>query len=281
MLAVGIVSDASYIEVVWPRSVISYVSIPLGSATIGIVNTAEPSLTNDATQGLRLVAYLRVSSNEQAERGTIEQQRRAITRWAKGHGHKIARFCYDEAVSGKLDAMARPGLTCVVDGLQGGKLDGVVMTKLDRLARELTVQEATLALFWRADARVFTLDAGEVLADDPSDPMRTAMRQMMGVFAQLERGMIRARLEAGKAHKAEQGGYVGGAPRFGTRAERRHLVEVPEEAETVARIVELREAGCSYRQIVAVLNEEGRTTKHGHPWIAPTVRRTYEATKTA
>ena len=66
-----------------------------------------------------------------------------------------------------------------------------------------------------------------------------------------------------------------------SKAERGQLVEVPEEAETVSRIVELREAGCSYRQIVTVLNEEGRTTKHGRPWIAPTVRRTYEATKTA
>ena len=245
------------------------------------MSTVETSPSKDTTQGLRLVAYVRVSSNEQAERGTIEQQKKAIRRWANQHSHKIIRFCCDEAVSGKLDALARPGLACVLDGLQGGKLDGVVMAKLDRLARELTVQEATLALFWRTGAKVLTLDAGEVLADDPSDPMRTAMRQMMGVFAQLERGLIRARLEAGKAHKAEQGGYVGGAPRFGTRAERRHLVEVPEEAETVARIVELREAGCSYRQIVALLNEEGRTTKHDHPWIAPTVRRTYEATRCA
>ena len=33
--------------------------------------------------------------------------------------------------------------------------------------------------------------------------------------------------------------------------------------------------------VVTAYNEEGRTTKHGRPWIAPTVRRTYEATKTA
>ena len=107
--------------------------------------------------------------------------------------------------------------------------------------------------------------------------MRTAMRQMMGVFFQLDRGMIRARLEAGRALKAERGGYIGGAPRFGAKAEGRELVEAPEEAATVGRIVELCGAGHSYREIVEVLNGEGRTTKRGRQWLAPTVRRTYVA----
>ena len=80
------------------------------------------------------------------------------------------------------------------------------MWKLDRLARDLMTQEAALGRVWRHDGRVFTVDKGEILADDPADPMRTAFRQMLGVFAQLERGMIRARMDAGRQAKNERAG---------------------------------------------------------------------------
>src|SRR5207244_11738718 len=92
-------------------------------------------------------------------------------------------------------------------------------SQADRLARTLSVQEAALASVWAQGGRVF-LPEGEVLRDDPDDPMRTAMRQMMGVFSQLERGMITARLRAGRAAKAASGGYAYGSPPFGWRADK-------------------------------------------------------------
>jgi hypothetical protein len=67
-----------------------------------------------------------------------------------------------------------------------------------RLARALTVQEVILAQVWAYCAVMFTTDQGEIFRDDPDDPMRTAMRQMAGVLAQLERGMIAFRLRMGK-----------------------------------------------------------------------------------
>lgn len=82
---------------------------------------------------------------------------------------------------------------------------------------------------------MFTLDAGEVQQDDPDDPMRTALRQMMGVFAQLERGMVTDRLRRGKAAKRAQGGYVGGRVSYGKRPAGDGAVVV-DEAE--ARLVE-------------------------------------------
>ncbi len=85
------------------------------------------------------------------------------------------------------------------------------------------MQEAILAQAWAAGGRVFAADAGEILADDADDPMRIAMRQMMGVFAQLERGMIRARMARGKrragvAREIDQPSWPGpatGRPRLG------------------------------------------------------------------
>jgi DNA invertase Pin-like site-specific DNA recombinase len=101
----------------------------------------------------------------------------------------------------------------------------------------------------------FTADLGEVARDDPDDPMRTALRQMIGVVAQLERGMIAARLRAGRRAKAEVGGYAYGAPRYGLRAEDGVLVADAAEQRAIARARELREDGASLREIAATLVE--------------------------
>jgi DNA invertase Pin-like site-specific DNA recombinase len=70
--------------------------------------------------------------------------------------------------------------------------------------------------------------------------MRTAIRQMRGVFAQLERGLIRQRMANCRREKQAQGGYVAGSPRFGLRAHEKALVVHEEEAAAIARIKALR-----------------------------------------
>ncbi|MEU6768108.1 hypothetical protein ABZ916_37100 [Streptomyces sp. NPDC046853] len=55
---------------------------------------------------------------------------------------------------------------------------------------------------------------GEIMPDDPEDPMRTAMRQMMGAFAQLDRGMPVANSRRGLRIKGEKGEYAYGAPPY-------------------------------------------------------------------
>jgi DNA invertase Pin-like site-specific DNA recombinase len=221
---------------------------------------------------VKLVAHLRVSTDRQAEQGHgLEVQARAIRSWAKTHGHRIVATTRDEGVSGAKDAGDRPGLAEALTIVED-QADGLVVYKLDRLARALTVQEAILAQVWKHRGRVFTVDLGEVLRDDPDDPMRTAMRQMAGVFGQLERAMIASRMRAGRRLKAERGGYACGAPPLGWRADGGELVTDESEAATVERIRELRKDGASLRQIAEVLTTEGHRTKRGGRWHPETLR---------
>lgn len=227
---------------------------------------------------MRLAAYLRVSTDLQADQGMgLQVQRQAIRAWAKASGHRIVGWFADEGISGTHDVDARPGLLDALAFIEAGEVSGLVAYRLDRLARKLTVQEATLARAWSLGACVFAVDLGEVAQDDPDDPMRTALRQMVGVFAQLDRGMIAARLRAGRRMKAESGGYAGGAPRFGQRAEGRALVPDDTEQETLKRIVTLAEAGMSSRRIADALNCEGRPSKRGSVWSSATVCRVLRA----
>jgi DNA invertase Pin-like site-specific DNA recombinase len=174
-------------------------------------------------------------------------------------------------VSGTTDE--RDGLTEALAAVRYNGADGLVTYSLDRLARSLTVQEAALQQVWQADGRVFTVDSGEVLADDPDDPVRTFVRQVLGAVSQLEVGMIARRLRNGRRHKAEQGGYAYGAPPFGYRAEGGELVKDPAEIAVVKRITALRDGGRSLREIAATLTEEGLKPKRGERWHPQTVAR--------
>lgn len=218
---------------------------------------------------MKLVAYIRVSTDKQVREGFgLDAQRAEILTWVQAHGHRIVQWCADEGISGANGIATRKGLFDALAAVRDGRAQGIVFTSLDRLARRMTEQEGVLGEVWAADGTVFSLgDGGEVLEDDPDDPMRTAIRQMRGVFAQLERGLIRQRMAKGKREKAAQGGYIGGAPAYGYRAEHGVLVTDVSEATTIERAQGLRNAGLSLRQIASVLAAEGRRPRRGawHP----------------
>ena len=223
---------------------------------------------------MNLVAYVRVSTDRQAEEGFgLEVQRSSIEKWAKKAGHDVVAHHSDEGLSGSLNVDDRPGLAAALASIRDGGAAGLVLYKLDRLARSLTVQEAVLGSVWAAGASVFTTDLGEVPHDDPDDPMRTAMRQMVGVFSQLERAMIAARMRAGRRVKAAAGGYAYGAPPYGWRAEGGELVVDEAEQLVVARMAELHAGGASLREIAEVLDRDGVRPRRGERWQSKVVGR--------
>ena len=225
---------------------------------------------------MRLVAYTRVSSAAQLDGLGLDVQEQAIRRWARRQGHRVVEVCVDPAQSGTIPFTERPGITCALDALKHGRADGLVVLNLGRISRLLTDQEAALATVWRHGGRVFTAESGEVLADDRDDPMRTAMRQMAGVFFQLDRAMTVKRLQDGRRLKADRGGYAHGRPPYGWRADGGRLVEDAAEQATVGRVVELRGQGRSLRAIAAALEAEGHEPRRGQRWHPNTLARILE-----
>ena len=186
--------------------------------------------------------YIRVSTEEQAQHGFgLQAQREAIGR--------CRQVFADEGVSGT--TIERPGLLALLERV--GPADEVAIPNLNRLARSLTIQEAILGRLWDAGASVWAADTGALERDDPDDPMRTALRQIQGVFAQLDRGMLTKRMREGKAVKAARGGYAGGRPPYGFRAEDGTLVHDEAEQAIIRDAHRLRAAGLSLRQVAAEL----------------------------
>jgi DNA invertase Pin-like site-specific DNA recombinase len=221
-----------------------------------------------------LVGYVRVSTSAQARDGLgLDVQEGQVRAWAMDNSHKIADILRDEGVSGTLPAHERPGLTDALAMVQDRTACGLVVARLDRLARTLTVQEAVLSRVWTHGGAVFSADVGEVLADDPDDPMRTALRQMQGVLAQLDRAMIAKRLRDGRRAKVERGGFGGGTPPYGLKTERGVVVPDDREQAALTLVTELRAQGASLRQIGQALTDAGHRPKRSDHWHPNTVRK--------
>ncbi|PAZ15781.1 resolvase [Streptomyces sp. SA15] len=231
---------------------------------------------------LQLVLVRRVSTAGQAVDGYgLPAQEADCRRWAKAQTAPRIRIVHmvtdGDGKGGKSGTTLldeRPGLMEAVEWIAEGQADGILAPNLDRLARELTVQEAVLSYVWALGGRVFTADHGEHLEDDASDPMRTAMRQMRGVFHQLDRGLIIKRLTEGRSAKGERGGYAYGAPRFGQRVEEGELTDDERENAIAEQMERWRdEEGLSIRAICARANEKGLRSKRGGKWHPTTVQR--------
>jgi DNA invertase Pin-like site-specific DNA recombinase len=224
-----------------------------------------------------LVAYLRVSSEGQIDGYGLNVQETAVRAWAKLNRHRIVSVFTDAGLSGTLDASQRPGLSEALDALRPPpQATGLVVARLDRLARALHVQEVVLQTAWRAGAQVFTVDQGEVLQDDPADPYRTFVRQVMGGVAQLERALVVKRMRDGRQAKVEAGRKAVGAYAYGYQGQgkgrERDAAPRSDEQRAVRRIAELRGDGKSYREIAATLDAEGMRPRRAPAWSAMSVR---------
>lgn len=229
---------------------------------------------------LRLIVTLRVSTAGQVVDGYgLPAQEGDCRKWNSAVGkHRIVHVVTDgdekAGKTGRSTIDERVGLMEAIEWIREDRADGILAPNLDRLARELTVQEAVLAYVWALGGRVFTADHGEHLEDDEDDPMRTAMRQMRGVFHQLDRGLIRKRLKDGRNTKAEQGGYAFGAPPYGKQAVDGELVDLAEEKDIEDLIRQWHdEEGLGPRPICRRLNDAEVPSKRGGKWHPTTVAR--------
>jgi DNA invertase Pin-like site-specific DNA recombinase len=158
-----------------------------------------------ATKNQRRVAlYLRVSTNEQ----TIENQERDLREVADRAGWQIVRIYKDNGISGAKGRDRRPALDAMLRAVTRREFHMVMAWGVDRLGRSLQDLVATLNEMRASGCDLFLLRQNV----DTSTPSGRAMFQMMGVFAEFEREMIRDRVISGMS-RARSEGKVMGRPR--------------------------------------------------------------------
>ena len=218
---------------------------------------------------MRAIGYLRVSGQDQAENGAgLPIQRQAITAFCQREKIELAGIAEDAGVSGAI--ADRPGLVAVEQGIASGEVQAVIVHRLDRLARDLLVQERLLADWTSRGVKLLSVLEPNLGEDSPE---RKFVRQLLGAVAELDKARVVARLRWGRQAKARRGGFSGGQVATGYKLEGGHLVVDPEEARTVKRIAAMKRKGATAYAIAKVLNGEGIPTKRGKRWTPAGVTR--------
>lgn len=221
----------------------------------------------------RIVAYIRVSTDKQAEHGvSLDAQRAKVEQYAALYDLDLVAVEVD-ALSAK--TTARPALTRALSMLDAGTADGLLVVKLDRLTRSVRDLGELIERYFGPKG------ASLISVSENVDTRTAAGRLVLNVLAsvgQWEREAIGERTSAAMQHKRAVGETTGTAP-YGFRvgADGVRLEEHPGEQRALALVRELRAAGLSLRAIGDRLTAAGCVPRGGKGWHPQTVARIADA----
>lgn len=217
---------------------------------------------------MNIIAYIRVSSEAQSKDGYgLNVQNDSIKKFAYEKGYNLISTFSEEGVSGALEK--RPALTKVFDFIKQNKnINGIVFLRLDRLARDLIIQEQLLSEFQKLGVKPISIDEPDLCSKDPS---RILFRQMKGAISEYEKSMITLRLSSGRRKKAETTkNYSGGNIPFGFTTKNYQYIQIPEQIEIIKKVFKLRRKPkygkrMSFNKISQYLNEKYSNIKKFNP----------------
>jgi DNA invertase Pin-like site-specific DNA recombinase len=204
---------------------------------------------------MRVVGYVRVSTDEQASSGLgLDAQRTAIAAECERRGWVLTGVYEDAGASGK-SLNGRPALQQALEAVRSHEAGALVVAKLDRLSRSLLDFSTLMVDSQKEGWALVILDLGV----DTTTPSGEMIANVMATFAQFERRLIGQRTKDALAVKKKEGVRLG-RPRA-----------VADDV--VKRIRKERAAGKSLRVIADGLNADGVQTAHGGAkWHASTIR---------
>lgn len=216
-----------------------------------------------------IACYARVSTSEQAENGhSIGEQQDRMVKYCDAMGWKHHKLYTDAGFSGA--TISRPAMQQLIKDVKAGKIEKVLVYKLDRLSRS---QKDTLYLiediFLSHDCDFVSMSENF----DTSSPFGRAMIGILAVFAQLEREQIKERMIMGKQARAKSGKFNGSScPPIGYDYINGELVINDFEAVQIRKIFEWFASGVPVLKITDRLNDAGYEHKYGK-WSVVSVRR--------
>jgi DNA invertase Pin-like site-specific DNA recombinase len=217
---------------------------------------------------VKVYAYLRVSGKGQLSGHGFDRQLDAINAYCGKHGYEIDQV-FKEQVSGTKDETDRPEFSAMVTAILRDGVDTIIVESLDRLAREYRIQEQLLIYLASKNINLIAANTGEnVTTAISEDPMKKAMVQMQGIFAELDKSLLVKKLRKSRERiRLEKGKCEG----------RKGYKDTERGAEILREIRRLRRkrkgrVRRTFNEIAENLNEQGYTAANGKPFTGNTVR---------
>jgi site-specific DNA recombinase len=209
--------------------------------------------------------YLRVSTPGQVDGFGLDRQEEACRASAKQNGYEIAGVYQEEGVSVTKDETERPAFQEMMGAILENGVKTIIIESMDRLARELRIQETLLIYLASKGVALISARTGENITQAiQDDPLRKALVQIQGVFAELEKDQLVRRLKKARDLKSAK---------LGRRCDgRKPYGDTPGERKIIERIRAMRRTrkngtpGMTLQAIADRLNSEGIKTKDGKTW---------------
>lgn len=206
---------------------------------------------NDSRNGdlfPRVVAYVRVSTEQQASEGSsLETQKAHLELYAQLHNLTIVAYEVDAGLSAS--SLDRAGLQRALVRMVHESLSGLLVVKLDRLTRSMRDLCFLLETYFE-DGGYALMSAGESI--DTSTAGGRLILNILTTVSQWEREAAAERTQAVMTHLKSKGEYTGGWPPFGFSVdEEGNLVENAEEQAIVADVRSRRAKGGSIRLVAS------------------------------
>lgn len=205
--------------------------------------------------------YVRVSGLGQMDNDGPVRQREAIERLCRDRSLILVNV-FEESHTGS-DLEGREEFHKMREAMLANGVKTVVCEKIDRMARDIMIQEGMICDFRKHSITLFSATPGE---EDlcSNDPTRVLIRQILGSFFEYERKMIELKTRAARERLRARNGKCEGVKEYGF---------FPAEQAVLERILELRKRGANGRIIALRLNAENIRARSGKPWNPSTVRK--------
>ncbi len=217
---------------------------------------------------MKAVAYIRVSTEEQAKEGTsLDNKVERIQGYCEYKGFDLADILRDEGVSGGKNKN-REGFERILERIKQNGFDAIVVYSLDRLSRDMLTLLSFERLLNESDIELHTIE-GQIDTSTPDGFMSYAMRAFVG---EMERRQTKYRTKQALQHKKQKSEVVGKIP-YGYKRDGDALVEDPEEHRTKKMANRLYSRGKTVSDVVSALNKKGMKTRTGQKWQSIQVQR--------
>ncbi len=198
-----------------------------------------------------VAVYCRVSTEDQADAKTIENQREFAARYCSLHSLRVYEYYLDEGVSGTIPMDKRPAGSRLLEDAIKGVFSAVCVYRLDRLAR--TALEILRTNQRLEEANIVLKSMTENF--DTSTPSGRFFMTTLGGIAEIERDTIAERMRLGKERALRDGRWPGGKPPFGYTLRNKKMIINSEEAAVVKKIFQLlNDGGMTTEAIADYLN---------------------------
>lgn len=213
---------------------------------------------------------MRVSTEDQAKDGfSIHAQREKLSSYANINDWEIVDYYIDEGISAK-NTKDRPDMTRLINDVKSGKVNNVLVYKLDRLTRSVKDLIGLIELFEEYDCTFSSVT--EKL--DTSNAVGRMFIKIIGIFAEFERENLAERVSFGYEQKTREGNYTNtnGVNGFDYIVGKGDLVVNEQEKEIVNRIYNMYLEGTSMLKIARTFNSEQIPSKRGGYWSQSTIK---------